>query len=368
MWHADFCSSCCRRLCRHRLLRRPHRRSLSAVAVARLACVPPTFLACRSLLSLLSSAMPFSAVASASPSLSSAVAFAYLNFVCAAVLCCVARCCRWCRRHAVALIGLCRYSHCSCACHRSAWRATRCFPWCRQLAVALISCCRSSTHSLAVRCSAQRAAYCSRCRCRLCRPCLSRRPRRCSHRLSPLLNSTHSLAFSSSSWFAARCCRRLCHRQLSHRPRHRSHRLSLLLASLARVPQLCVAYHSLLSLLSFASIRSHLLQPFASIARLCAAACLACCSSLLLQSSVMPSPAVGLSLPLLSSAAAVVRLARLCAAAQRGKLLAALAAIIHYDVVGCRVVFAVALIGCRRCSLRLRAAALLLLLSSAMPS
>ena len=148
--------------------------------------------------------MPFSAVASASPSLSSAVAFAYLNCVCAAVLCCVARCCRWCRRHAVALIGLCRYSHCSCACHRSAWRATRCFPWCRRLAVALISCCRSSTHSLAVRCSAQRAAYCSRCRCRLCRPCLSRRPRRCFHRLSPLLNSTHSLAFSRSSWFAAR--------------------------------------------------------------------------------------------------------------------------------------------------------------------
>ena len=124
--------------------------------------------------------------------------------LCRSVLCCVARCCRWCRRHAVALIGLCRYSHCSCACHRSAWRATRCFPWCRQLAVALISCCRSSTHSLAVRCSAQRAAYCSRCRCRLCRPCLSRRPRRCSHRLSPLLNSTHSLAFSRSSWFAAR--------------------------------------------------------------------------------------------------------------------------------------------------------------------
>ena len=213
-WHAAFCSSCCRRLCRHRLLRRPHRRSLSAVAVARLACVPPTFLAYRSLLSLLSSAMPFSAVASASPSLSSAVAFAYLNCVCAAVLCCVARCCRWCRRHAVALIGLCRYSHCSCACRRSAWRATHCSPWCRRLAVALISCCRCSTHSLAVRRFAQRAAYSSRCRCRLCRPCLSRRPRRCSHRLSPLLNSTHSLAFSRSKLACrslSRCCRRLCH-------------------------------------------------------------------------------------------------------------------------------------------------------------
>ena len=77
---------------------------------------------------------------------------------------------------------------------------------------------------------------------------------------------------------------------------------------------------------------------------------------------------VGLSLPSLSLAAAVVRLARLCAAAQHGKLLAALAAIIRYDVVGCRFVLAVALIGCRRCSLRLRAVALLLLLLSAMLS
>ena len=87
VWCAAHCSRCCRWLCHRRLSRRPRRGSHQLTSLlASLACVPPLYVTRRSLLSLLSSAMPSSAVVSASPSFLSAVVVARLARVLAAAL------------------------------------------------------------------------------------------------------------------------------------------------------------------------------------------------------------------------------------------------------------------------------------------
>ena len=96
------------------------------------------------------------------------------------------------------------------------------------------------------------------------------------------------------------------------------YQLSSLFNSLVCVPPLCVVRRSLLSLLS----------------------------------SALPSSAVASTSPWLSSADVVARLARVRAAALRDAPLAALAAVVSYAVIGCRVGLAVILISCRCCSPR----------------
>ena len=201
-----------------------------------LVCVPPLCVVRRSLLSLLSLALPSSVVASTSPWLSSADVVARLARVRAAALrdaplaalaAVVSYAVIGCRVGlAVILISCRRCSPRSRACRRSAWRTASCSRCCRRLAVALIGCCRCSTRSLTLRRPAWRAAGYSRCRrcyvvigylivltvaligCRCC--------------------STHLLAFSLSGLHAARCsrcCRRLCGRRRLRQPRCRCHRL-----------------------------------------------------------------------------------------------------------------------------------------------
>ena len=87
VWCAAHCSRCCRWLCHRRLSCRPRRGSHQLTSLlASLACVPPLYVTRRSLLLLLLSAMPSSAVVSASPSFLSAVVVARLARVLAAAL------------------------------------------------------------------------------------------------------------------------------------------------------------------------------------------------------------------------------------------------------------------------------------------
>ena len=165
-----------------------------------------------------------------------------------------------------------------------------------------------------------------------------------------------SRACRRSTWRAA-CCFRCC-RQLSHRTRYRSSRLLPSLASLTCVPQLCVAYCSLLSRLPSGSIRAHRLPLLLASLACVLPLCLVCCSSLSLQSTAqyaVTGGRVGLSLPSLLSVGRCRCSHSSRAAALYGVPLAALAAVVGFAVIGGRFGPAVALIGCRHCSPRSRA-------------
>ena len=109
---------------------------------------------CRSLLSLLLLALPSSAVASAPPSLSSAVVIARLARVRAAALCDVLLASVVCMPSLSLAFAVAHIAR-SLACRRSAWRTARCSRWCRRLAFALIGC----------RCCSHRSRACCHSAC-----------------------------------------------------------------------------------------------------------------------------------------------------------------------------------------------------------
>ena len=160
--------------------------------------------------------------------------------------------------------------------------------------------------------------------------------------------STHSRAYRRSVWLAAhcsRCCRRLYCRWLSRWPRHCSHQLLPLLASVACVTLLCVAYCSMHSLVSLASIRSYRLPPLQALLACMLPLCLTCCSLLSKLSSAMPSSAS----QSLSSAVAFARIAGISQCGRSLLSLLSLAMLSLWLSRRPRHSSTITLIGCRRC-------------------